>query len=274
MSILAASPKPLPRRRATRAREVYRNRRRSPPSASCRAANGSVSTPHDACARSTSSGRRRTQGTRSRAAHASRDSLPVVPMEHQYLITNDLQELAAFGQEIPHTVDISMELVYLRQEGNGVLAGRNLRAGLQTTGRLMVRHRILASNSCCLILEAHRGAAREKCWRAHAGHVACRGRWRVVTGVAWFFSPDGNPIIGPLPGNPTAFVAAGLHDGPVAKAAESAWLWRVGSSLEGEPGMGCVRDGRDTLWRFCQFGLGARQDARKLSAAVHPALLE
>ena len=52
--------------------------------------------------------------------------LPVLAMEHMYLITEDLPEVIDFnkqnGQEIPHAVDFDGEL-YLRQEQNGMLMG-------------------------------------------------------------------------------------------------------------------------------------------------------
>ena len=48
--------------------------------------------------------------------------LPIVPLEHQYLITNEIPQLATLGTEIPYTVDFD-GAVYLRQEGKGLLVG-------------------------------------------------------------------------------------------------------------------------------------------------------
>ena len=48
--------------------------------------------------------------------------LPIVPMEHQYLVTEAIPEVVALGRELPllREVDVSY---YLRQEANGLLLG-------------------------------------------------------------------------------------------------------------------------------------------------------
>ena len=48
--------------------------------------------------------------------------LPIVPMEHQYLVTEAIPEVAALGRELPllREVDVSY---YLRQEAHGLLLG-------------------------------------------------------------------------------------------------------------------------------------------------------
>ena len=48
--------------------------------------------------------------------------LPIVPIEHQYLVTEAIPEVAALGRELPllREVDVSY---YLRQEGEGLLLG-------------------------------------------------------------------------------------------------------------------------------------------------------
>ena len=48
--------------------------------------------------------------------------LPLVPMEHHYLITEDLAELANAAKELPVVVDLDGEM-YMRQERRGVLLG-------------------------------------------------------------------------------------------------------------------------------------------------------
>ena len=48
--------------------------------------------------------------------------LPLVPMEHHYLITEDLPELTNAARELPLVVDLDGEM-YMRQERNGVLLG-------------------------------------------------------------------------------------------------------------------------------------------------------
>src|SRR5262249_57881555 len=48
--------------------------------------------------------------------------LPIVPMEHQYLVTEAIPEIEALGRELPllREVDVSY---YLRQEAHGLLLG-------------------------------------------------------------------------------------------------------------------------------------------------------
>ena len=48
--------------------------------------------------------------------------LPVVPMEHHYLLTEELPEIKNAGRELPLVLDLDGE-IYLRQEQNGVLLG-------------------------------------------------------------------------------------------------------------------------------------------------------
>lgn len=48
--------------------------------------------------------------------------LPLIPMEHHYLITEDLKELREAPRELPVVVDLDGEM-YMRQERHGVLLG-------------------------------------------------------------------------------------------------------------------------------------------------------
>ena len=155
--------------------------------------------------------------------------LPVVPMEHQYLITNEIRELAEFGQEIPYTVDFD-GAVYLRQEGNGLLVG---------TYEQDCRHWALDGTPSDFGVELlppdlERIVAPLGKMLQRMPVMLRAGVKRVVNG-GMVFSPDGNPIIGPLPGNPTAFVAAGCMMGLSQSGgiglAVARWI------IEGEPGM-------------------------------------
>jgi dimethylglycine dehydrogenase len=48
--------------------------------------------------------------------------LPLIPMEHQYFVTEDIPEIAELGAELPSVADRDNEY-YLRQEGKGLLVG-------------------------------------------------------------------------------------------------------------------------------------------------------
>ena len=52
--------------------------------------------------------------------------LPVLAMEHTYILTEDLPEVAAYnkatGHQFLHSIDFGGE-IYMRQEGGGLLLG-------------------------------------------------------------------------------------------------------------------------------------------------------
>ena len=48
--------------------------------------------------------------------------LPLHPMEHQYIVTDDMPEIYEAGREHPHVMDPAGES-YLRQEGRGLCIG-------------------------------------------------------------------------------------------------------------------------------------------------------
>ena len=50
--------------------------------------------------------------------------LPVVPMEHHYLITEEIEQIANLpeGRRLPHCIDFEAN-IYLRQENTGMLLG-------------------------------------------------------------------------------------------------------------------------------------------------------
>ena len=58
--------------------------------------------------------------------------LPLHPLEHQYLVTDDIPEVIAYEGELPHVLDPTGES-YLRQEGRGSGSG-DVRTGMRTLG--------------------------------------------------------------------------------------------------------------------------------------------
>ena len=155
--------------------------------------------------------------------------LPIVPMEHQYIVTNDIPELAALDREIPAAVDFH-GAAYLRQERHGLLLGtyeQDCRHWAVEGTPLDFGVELLApdieriAESLSLVLERMPALGRA-------------GIKRVVNG-GMVFSPDGNPIIGPLMGVRNGFVAAGVmagfSQGGGVGLALARWI------TEGEPGM-------------------------------------
>jgi dimethylglycine dehydrogenase len=154
--------------------------------------------------------------------------VPIIPMEHHYLLTGDLDELAEFDGELPMMMDPDGEM-YLRQERNGVLLGvyeknstpwsvRSTPWGYSETDLLEPRLDDIA--------EALAGGFE----RFPA--VAEAGIRRVVNGP-FTFAPDGNPLVGPVRGVQNYWsccgVMAGFSQGSGVALALSQWM------IEGEP---------------------------------------
>lgn len=155
--------------------------------------------------------------------------LPIVPLEHQYIMTNDVPELTQLGREIPAAVDFD-GATYLRQERRGLLLGtyeQNCRhwavEGTPPDFGIELLPPDLERITEPLSRVMHRMPALRKV-----------GIKRIVNG-GMVFAPDGNPVIGPLPGQPTAFVAAGVMAGFSQAGgvglAVARWI------VNGEPGM-------------------------------------
>ncbi len=136
--------------------------------------------------------------------------LPVTNMEHQYLVTESMAEVAALDHELPMIRDCDSQY-YLRQEGQGLLLGpweRDCRRAWNAfDGRAPWSFgQELFDDDWDRLAEGidavfHRVPALEN-----------TGIKRGVNG-AISFSPDGRPMIGPLPGVPGYFVACGFLGG-------------------------------------------------------------
>lgn len=172
--------------------------------------------------------------------------LPIVPMEHQYIITNDIPELAALGREIPAAVDFD-GAAYLRQERAGLVLG---------TYEQDCRHWAVNGTPEDFGMELlppdlERIAEPLAVVMERMPALGRAGIKRIVNG-GMVFAPDGNPIIGPLPGAATAFVAAGVmagfSQGGGVGLAVARWI------AEGEPGMDVFAM---DVARFGQFANGA-----------------
>lgn len=155
--------------------------------------------------------------------------LPIAPLEHQYLITNEIPQLATLGAEIPYTVDFD-GAVYLRQEGNGLLVGtyeQDCRHWAVDGTPLDFGVELLPPDTERIVAPLDKMLERMPA-------MLGAGVKRVVNGPM-MFSPDGNPIIGPLPGEETSFVAAGCMMGLSQSGgiglAVARWI------VDGEPGM-------------------------------------
>ncbi len=153
--------------------------------------------------------------------------LPILAMEHQYLITGDLPELA--GQpEALHAIDFEGE-IYLRQERGGMLMGTYERAGVPWSpvetpwdfGQDLLPN------------DLERIAPSLEVGFEHFPAIGAAGIRKVVNGP-FTFAPDGNPLVGPIRGLRNFWVAcgvmAGFSQGGGVGLALSQWM------VEGDPG--------------------------------------
>ena len=153
--------------------------------------------------------------------------LPVLAMEHQYLITGDMPELAGRKEQL-HAIDFEGE-IYLRQERGGMLMGTYERAGvpwspLQTPWDF---------GQDLLPNDLERIAPSLAVGFEHFPSLESAGIKKVVNGP-FTFAPDGNPLVGPIKGLRNFWVAcgvmAGFSQGGGVGIALSRWM------VDGDPG--------------------------------------
>jgi dimethylglycine dehydrogenase len=153
--------------------------------------------------------------------------LPIVAMEHQYLVTDAIPEIAAFGRELPllREVDVSY---YLRQEGHGLLLGPYER-GARPFGVGGVPPDFGAD---LLPPDPERLRSIVESAMARVPALAQAGVARIVNGPITY-TPDGNPLLGPAFGLPGFWLACGLSFGITQAGGAGRYLaeWIV----EGQP---------------------------------------
>src|SRR5277367_5344456 len=153
--------------------------------------------------------------------------LPVLAMEHQYLITEDLPEFAGQKEQI-HCIDFEGE-IYMRQERGGMLLGTYERAGVPWSPRTTpwdFGQDLLAN-------DLERIAPSLEVGFEHFPRLASAGIRKVVNGP-FTFAPDGNPLVGPVRGLRNYWVAcavmAGFSQGGGIGLVLSRWM------AENDPG--------------------------------------
>ena len=121
--------------------------------------------------------------------------LPVLAMEHMYLLTDDMPEVAAIneatGKEVLHAVDFDGE-IYLRQERGGMLMGTYEKACVpwsEKTTPWDFGHELLEP-------DLDRIAPSLEVGFEHFPAFQNAGIRRIINGP-FTFSPDGNPLVPP-----------------------------------------------------------------------------
>jgi dimethylglycine dehydrogenase len=153
--------------------------------------------------------------------------LPILAMEHQYLITGDMPELVGKPEQL-HAIDFEGE-IYIRQERGGMLMGTYERAGVpwsEVTTPWDFGQDLLAN-------DLERIAPSLEVGFRHFPALESAGIRKVVNGP-FTFAPDGNPLIGPIKGLKNFWVAcgvmAGFSQGGGVGLALSRWM------VDGDPG--------------------------------------
>jgi dimethylglycine dehydrogenase len=133
--------------------------------------------------------------------------LPILAMEHQYIISEEIPEVAASPTEMLHIVDSDGE-IYMRQEGKGMLMGTYERAGVPWSERETpwnFGHELLNN-------DIDRIAPSLEVGFRHYPAIERAGIRKIVNGP-FTFAPDGNPVIGPVRGLRNYWVACGVMAG-------------------------------------------------------------
>ena len=133
--------------------------------------------------------------------------LPVTPMEHHYLVTEEIPEIAALDREIGVSVDLD-GFSYLRQERNGLLIGvyeQDARHWHMDGAPWDYGIELIPEDVDRIAPELARAYERYPCLQK-----AGIRKW--VNG-AFTFTPDGNPIVGPVRGLRNYWVACGVMAG-------------------------------------------------------------
>ena len=158
--------------------------------------------------------------------------LPILAMEHMYLITEDMPEVAEInrstGKEVVHAVDFDGEL-YLRQERGGMLMGTYEKAcvpwsELETPWDF--GHELLQE-------DIDRIAPSLEVGFRHFPAFQKAGIKQIINGP-FTFAPDGNPLVGPVRGLSRFWsacgVMAGFSQGGGVGLALANWM------IHGDPG--------------------------------------
>jgi len=158
--------------------------------------------------------------------------LPVLAMEHHYLLTEDMPEIAEFnssaGRELVHTIDFKGE-IYTRQERGGMLLGTYEQAATPWSPRETpwdFGHELLEPALDRLAPSLEIGFE-------HFPSLQHTGIKQFINGP-FTFAPDGNPLVGPVRGLRNYWCAcavmAGFSQGGGVGLSLANWM------TDGDPG--------------------------------------
>ncbi len=134
-------------------------------------------------------------------------SLPLHPMEHQYFVTDEIPEVYERHEELPHVMDPTGE-TYLRQEGRGLVIGIYEQKAVPwaVEGTPADFGHELLNDDLERVAEPLEAAFRRYPVLGEAGIK------RTINGP-FTFAPDGNPLVGPIPGKQGLWAACAVMAG-------------------------------------------------------------
>ena len=186
--------------------------------------------------------------------------LPLLAMEHMYLLTDEIPEVIDFnsdtGRELVGVIDFKGE-IYTRQERNGLLLGTYEKAckpwsPINTPWDF--GHELLQP-------DLDRIAPSLEIGFKHFPAFEKAGIKQVINGP-FTFAPDGNPLVGPVPGLTNFWsacaVMAGFSQGGGVGLTLANWM------VDGDPGFDIFCYGYCTFWRMGFAAIYKRKSKRKL----------
>jgi dimethylglycine dehydrogenase len=158
--------------------------------------------------------------------------LPVLAMEHHYILTEDMPEVAELvettGKEMVHAIDFAGE-IYTRQERGGLLLGTYEKAATPWSPK----ETPWDFGQDLLEPDLDRIAPSLEIGFEHFPAVKNAGIRRIINGP-FTFAPDGNPLVGPVQGLKNFWsacaVMAGFSQGGGVGLALANWM------VDGDPG--------------------------------------
>ncbi len=167
-------------------------------------------------------------------------SLPLIPVEHHYLVTEDITEIQQLGFELPQINDNETGC-YARQEGQGLLLGAYEKKCTHWAADgtpLDFGHELLPDDLSRMEWNFQKAVEIMPC-------LATAGIKRIINGPM-IFSPDLGPLIGPHPDLRNYFCAngvmAGFNQGPGIGKLLAEWI------IQGEPEIDVF------CWDVARFG--------------------
>ncbi|MFN8829180.1 MAG: FAD-dependent oxidoreductase [Labrys sp. (in: a-proteobacteria)] len=158
--------------------------------------------------------------------------LPVLAMEHHYLLTEDIPELDGLEREIVNTTDYAGE-IYMRQERRGCLIGTYEPGGV-------VWAPVKTPDDFSMQLLPDDLERLAPYFEVGFKHFPALGRVGIKKAIngPFTFAPDGNPLVGPVRGLRNYWVAcavmAGFSQGGGIGLMLSRWM------AEGDPGQDII----------------------------------